>query len=262
MADTKDETPETETTETDVSPVGIKAEPVQAPAEPIALASPESRVSSKAAAEKGAPKKASTRIVHRKVKKPGASKPVAKTASSPPKNRAARAAKRATAAAVAKTAHPRHTITELKEKTMATAKTDFTKPMAEAVAEFQSKAKTAFDKSAGVAAEVTEFTKGNVEALVESGKIFAAGAQSLGKTYADEAKTAYEVVTADLKELAAVKSPAELFQLQSQIARRNFDAFVAASSKNTESFLKLANDAFVPLTGRVEVATEKLSKVA
>ena len=65
-----------------------------------------------------------------------------------------------------------------------------------------------------------------------------------------------------MKELAAVKSPTELFQLQGKIARRNFDTFVATSSKNTEAFLKLANDAFAPLTGRVEVATEKLAKVA
>ena len=109
---------------------------------------------------------------------------------------------------------------------------------------------------------MTEFTKGNVEALVESSKIFAAGAQTLGKTYVEEAKSAYEAATADVKELAAVKSPTELFQLQGKIARRNFDAMVQAGSKNTEAFLKLANDAFAPLTGRVEVATEKLAKVA
>ena len=146
---------------------------------------------------------------------------------------------------------------------MATAKTtDFTKPMADAVSEFQTRAKVAYEKGTEVATEVTEFAKGNVEALVESSKIFATGAQSLGKSYVEEAKSAYETMTADVKELAAVKSPTELFQLQGKIARRNFDALVATSSKNTEAFLKLANDAFAPLTGRVEVATEKLAKVA
>lgn len=155
------------------------------------------------------------------------------------------------------------TVSELKDKIMATAKTnDFSKPIADAVGEFQARTKAAYEKSAEVAAEMTEFTKGNVEALVESGKIFAAGAQSLGKSYVEEAKSAYETATADVKELAAVKSPTELFQLQGKIARRNFDALVATSSKNTEAFLKLANEAFAPLTGRVEVATEKLAKVA
>ena len=102
---------------------------------------------------------------------------------------------------------------------MATAKTtDFTKPIADAFGEYQTKAKAAYEKSTEVATEVTEFAKGNVEAIVESSKIFAAGAQTLGKTYVEEAKSAYETMTADVKELAAVKSPTELFQLQGKIA--------------------------------------------
>ena len=161
-------------------------------------------------------------------------------------------------------APPEPTLSELKEKIMATAKTttDYTKPAADAVAEFQSRAKAAYDKGTEAVAEATEFAKGNVEALVESGKIYAAGVQDLGKTYVEDAKSVYETFTADVKDIAAVKSPTELFQLQGKIARRNFDAFVAASAKNSEAWFKLANDAFVPLSGRVNVAAEKLSKAA
>lgn len=155
------------------------------------------------------------------------------------------------------------TITELKEKIMATAKTpDFTKPVTEAIGEFQSKAKAAYEKGTEAMTEATEFAKGNVEALVESGKILASGAQDLGKTYVEEAKSAYETLTADLKELAAIKSPTELFQLQGKIMRRNFDTLVATGSKNTEAVMKLANDAFAPISGRVSLAAEKLAKVA
>ena len=158
---------------------------------------------------------------------------------------------------------PRPTITELKEKIMAAAKTnDFTQPVGDAVTEIQTRAKAAYEKGTETLGEATEFAKGNVEALVESGKIFAAGAQDLGKSYVEEAKGAYETLTADLKEMAAIKSPTELFQLQGKIARRNFDAFVAASSKNTEALVKLASDSFAPLSGRVNVAAEKLAKVA
>src|SRR5690606_976746 len=113
-------------------------------------------------------------------------------------------------------------VSELKEKIMATAKTaDYTKPIADAFGEYQTRAKAAYEKGTDAVAEMTEFAKGNVEALVESSKIFASGAQSLGKGYAEEAKSAYETMTADVKELAAVKSPTELFQLQGKIARRN-----------------------------------------
>jgi len=232
-------------------PPAVKPSPVLAPV-------PDKPVEMNTAAEPQKPAAPS-----RKTKKPAAPQPVAKTAFAKAAKRAARVAKAAAAPAPVKSTEPKPTVSELKEKIMATAKTtDFTQPMTEVLGEFQNRAKAAYEKSTEVATEVTEFTKGNVEALVESSKIFAAGAQTLGKTYVEEAKSAYETMTADVKELAAVKSPTELFQLQGKIARRNFDALVATSSKNTEAFLKLANDAFAPLTGRVEVATEKLAKAA
>ncbi len=159
------------------------------------------------------------------------------------------------------TTHP--TITQLKEKIMASAKTpDFSKTITDTVGEFQSRAKAAYDKGAEMSAEATEFAKGNVEALVESGKILAAGVQSLGKTYADEAKSAYETATADLKEFAAVKSPTELFQLQGKLLRRNFESLVAYGSKNTEAAVKLATESFAPISGRVSLAAEKIGKPA
>jgi phasin family protein len=158
---------------------------------------------------------------------------------------------------------PKPTITQLKEKIMASAKTtDFTKPFADAASEMQSKAKAALEKGTAYAGEMTEFAKGNVEALVESGKVLSAGAQDLGKAYAEDAKAVYETLTADMKEVAAIKSPTELFQLQGKVARRNFDAMVAYSSKTGDAMLKLYADAFAPITGRVSLAAEKISKAA
>ena len=139
---------------------------------------------------------------------------------------------------------------------------DFSKPIAEAFGEFQTRTKDAYEKGTAAMTEATDFARGNVEALVESGKIFADGVQDLGKTYVEEAKGAYEALTGDLKEMAAVKSPTELFQLQGKIMRRNFDPLVATGSKNTEAVMKLANDAFAPISGRVNLAAEKLAKAA
>jgi phasin family protein len=191
--------------------------------------------------------------------KPAGKKPAAAKSRtiSKPRRAAARKAKPATASA------PVPTLSELKEKIMANAKTaDFSKPFADAASEFQSKAKAAFDKGAELAAEASEFAKGNAEAAVESGKIYAAGVQELSKGYVEEARSAYETLTADLKELAAVKSPAELFQLQGKIARRNFDAAVAFGSKNADAVLKVVNETFAPVSNRVSLAAEKISKAA
>lgn len=166
----------------------------------------------------------------------------------------------------AEPAATRVSIQELKEKIMATTPnfeaSKVTETVGAAFSEMQDKAKVAYDKGTAAVGELTEFAKGNVEAVVESGKILASGVQDMGKIVVDEAKSAYELATADLKEMAAVKSPTELFQIQGKIARRNFDAMVAASSKNTEALMKLATEAFAPLSGRINVAVEKISKAA
>jgi phasin family protein len=139
---------------------------------------------------------------------------------------------------------------------------DFTAKLKDAMTEAQDRAKLAFEKSQALFGEAGEFTKGNVEALVESGKILAAGLQDMGKDYVAEGKTALETVQADIKELAAVKSPADFFKLQGEILRRNFDAAVATGSKRSEAALKLAGDAFAPLSTRVSLAVEKVKQAA
>lgn len=149
---------------------------------------------------------------------------------------------------------------KLKEILMA--KTDFTKSVTEAVADLQTRAKGAYEKTTEVAGEVTEFTKGNVEAMVESGKIFTEGFKELSKTYAEEAKSALETATADLKEMAAIKSPTELFQLQGKLMRRNFEAMMAFSSKNSDAVVKLANEGIAPISSRMSLAAEKVAKAA
>ena len=154
---------------------------------------------------------------------------------------------------------------QLKDKIMTTAKTktaDFAETVKEALADAQTKAKTALGKGMASASEAGEFAKGNVEALVESGKILAEGMKVLGNDYVAEGKKAYETLTADAKELAAIKSPTDFFQFQAKLLRRNFDSAVAFSSKNTEATMKLVNDAFAPLSTRFSLAMDKAKKAA
>ena len=121
------------------------------------------------------------------------------------------------------------------------AKTDFSKTMTDAMSEVQTRAKEAYEKTTEMAGEASEFAKGNIEAIVESGKIFSSGMQDMSKTYIEEARNAFETLTADMKEMAAVRSPTELFQLQGKLMRRNFDSAVAFGSRNSEALVKLAN---------------------
>lgn len=128
--------------------------------------------------------------------------------------------------------------------------------------DIQDKAKTAFEKSTAAVSDANEFAKGNVEAVVASGKILSSGLQDIGTTLVAETRSAFDAMTADAKELAAAKSPTEFFQLQSALVRKQFDGAVAQASKSTEAWLKLANDTFAPLSNRVTLAVEKVSKAA
>ena len=233
-----------------------------------AEAAAKERVSTKAvekAVEADAPKaKAKPAAIKKVVKAPAKKKPVKKAA--PKKVAAKKAAPKKVKAAAKKAAKPTNAIAQAKDTIMATAKkaqnTDFTKTAKEALADVQTRAKTVFAKTGELASEVTEFNKGNVEAVVESGKIFFAGMQDMGRQQVAATKSVVKTVQGDFKKVAAVKSPTELVQLQGELARRNFDAAVSFGSKNTEALVKLYNDAFAPLSSRMSVAAEKLKKAA
>ncbi len=194
--------------------------------------------------------------------KKAAAKTVRKTATkkAAPVKKPVLAKKAAKATAAAPKTNP---VIKLKDTIMASAKnTDITATAKEVLADVQTRAKTAYAQTTVLASEATEFTKANVEAVVESGKIFIAGAQELLKDNVETGKTVIETVTEDAKKVAAVKSPTELMQLQGEIARRNFDALVSYGSKRTEAWVKLYNEAFAPISNRVSVAAEKIKKAA
>jgi len=150
-----------------------------------------------------------------------------------------------------------------KEKTMTAKKTtDFTATIKTYAAEAQTKAKAAYAKGTEVVGEVSEFTKGNVDAVVASGKILGAGLQGLGKTYAAEGKSAVETITADVKAIAAVKSPVEFVQTQSAILRKNFDHAIDFNAKTGETMLKLFGEAFAPLSVRANMMVAMVKKAA
>ena len=123
-------------------------------------------------------------------------------------------------------------------------------------------AKTAVEKSQKLAAEMGDFGKGNIEAMVESSKIAAKGMETMGQDVAEYTRKSFEGMTATLKTMASVKSPTELFKIQSDYARSAFDAAIAQTSKNTEMMVKLTSDAVQPISSRFAVAVEKVKLAA
>ncbi len=144
-----------------------------------------------------------------------------------------------------------------KDDTMAN---DTKNQMNKAAEDMQQRSQEAYSKSSEMLGEMSDSAQGSMQALSESGKIFSNGMQELARSYVEDAKSAYEQMTADLREVAAVRNPSDLLQLQTKIMRRNFDTMVSATSKNTERMMKLSNDAFAPISERMNVAAEKVGK--
>jgi phasin family protein len=129
-------------------------------------------------------------------------------------------------------------------------------------ADIREKAAEAADKGKKMAADAGEFNKANIEAMIEAGKIVAKGAQELGKTNLDYAKKNFEELQAAVKDVTAVKNPTDLVKVQGEWMRKGFDTAVAQGSKNTEAFVKLANDMFQPISNRFAVAADYFKKAA
>lgn len=144
-----------------------------------------------------------------------------------------------------------------------TATADATADKAQAMfGDMTTRFKSAFEKSSKMSEELVDFAKGNVEAVVASARVAAKAGEALGQEAADYGKKHLESATAAFKSFATVKSPTELFQLQSDYAKTSFDSAVAEASRLSESMLKFAGDIAQPLSTRYAIAAEKFKAAA
>jgi phasin family protein len=114
-------------------------------------------------------------------------------------------------------------------------------------------------RSQKVAEELADLARANVEAIVEAGRLAGEGARSIGQDVVASSRDGVEKAADAIRSLAEAKSPTEYLQLQSEIARQSFDRAVAESSKLTESLVKLAGQAFQPLSNRATANAERFN---
>ena len=114
-------------------------------------------------------------------------------------------------------------------------------------------------KSQKVAGELADLARANVEAVVEAGRVATEGARSIGQDVVAKQRDGFEAAADAIRTLAEAKSPTEYLQLQGDFARASFDRMVAESSKLTESMVKLAGEAFQPLSNRASANAERFN---
>ncbi len=108
--------------------------------------------------------------------------------------------------------------------------------------------------------EFSTLNKDNMDAVMKSGTIFAKGFESLSKEMMSFAQESMEANMAAAKKVFGAKNLQEMLDLQSDIARSNFDKVMAESAKLAELSAKVANEAAEPLQARVQASFEKVAK--
>ena len=132
-------------------------------------------------------------------------------------------------------------------------------PFQSLFAQANERSQEAVKRSQKVAEELADLARANVEALVESGRVAAEGARSIGQDVVATSRDGVEQAADVIRSLAEAKSPTEYLQLQGEFARASFDRFVAESAKLTETMVKVAGEAFQPLSNRATANAERFN---
>jgi phasin family protein len=108
--------------------------------------------------------------------------------------------------------------------------------------------------------ELSKFQKDNWEAFVAASQIWVKGAETMGRAWMNFTQESVETAASAAKALVGAKTVREAMDMQSEWAKGNLDKFMAETTKLSETAIKVANEAVEPLTARINVAVEKMTK--
>jgi phasin family protein len=85
------------------------------------------------------------------------------------------------------------------------------------------------------------------------------GFQAIAAEVTDYSKTAFEDATRAFQQLVTAKSAEQAFEIQSQYAKKAFDAYIAQLSKLGEMYVDLARNAYKPFEQAVAKSARKVA---
>ena len=129
------------------------------------------------------------------------------------------------------------------------------------VNETSARSEDAAKRSRKAAEELSDIARGNVDAIVEAGRIATSGAQSIAQKALAKSRDNVELAANTVRSMTEVKNPADLLQLQAEFVRGAFDRFVSESSTLTESMVKLAGETFQPISNRATRNVERFNDI-
>ena len=112
------------------------------------------------------------------------------------------------------------------------------------------------NKSVVSMSELNAHGKKNLDAMVESATVAQKGAEALSQQALGFAKASWEDTVAASKELSGARSVQELFELQTNWAKKSMERYVAELAKTNEIVTATVKDSFKPINERVTASVE------
>jgi len=150
--------------------------------------------------------------------------------------------------------------TEAAAPTMEKAAVDAVAQAQAGIATMNEKVRDMMEKNMKSMTDLTEFTKGNVEAMIESAKAATTAAETMTSHFVESSRKSMEEAQAAIKSMTSAKTPNELMQFQTDFAKGQFDKAVASWSQMSETWMKLAGEVVQPLSNRMAIASESVKK--
>jgi phasin family protein len=110
------------------------------------------------------------------------------------------------------------------------------------------------------AEQAAEFSRGNAEAMAKATQVYFAGVQDLSKQTMALFQGLSEQAVESAKALATVKSLKEAAEIQTTYTRTAMERTMSETAKLQEASLKLVEASLAPLSARMSLAVETMSK--
>ncbi|HVJ54239.1 MAG TPA: phasin family protein [Aliidongia sp.] len=110
--------------------------------------------------------------------------------------------------------------------------------------------------------KLVAFHQANFEALIQANTLFVKGAQEISKEIFAQAQAQLESAASSGQAALKAKDLKAVAQLNADTAKLGYEKLVASSTKLSEMGVKVATEAFAPVTARLNAAVETLFKTA
>jgi hypothetical protein len=107
--------------------------------------------------------------------------------------------------------------------------------------------------------EFQKASKDGFDASVRSYSELSKGLQAIGTTLVDYAKKSFEDGTRAFEQLVGAKSVEQIWEIQSQYAKKAFDAYIAHATKLSEMYVDVARSAYQPVEQAAATTARKVA---